>query len=120
MRSERELQPVSGGEPNVADQKRRVAYDVWRPPGVDAEEIDSQIVITLLKGERQPQAQCTQAGRLTGQMIMGLEGSNMSRIDIELRDAQLEMRRMAGHIPPENTKTLEERIFMTPVEKSNV
>lgn len=76
-------------------------------------EIDSQIVITLYKGEREPEARCTQAGRLTGQMIMGLEGANMMRIDNELRRAQLELRRSSGQLTPENRRGLIERIMQT-------
>lgn len=80
--------------------------------------MDSQLVITLFKGQREPEAHCTKAGRMTGQMIMGTEGSHMMRIDNELRRAQLELRRSSGWIPPANTKTLEERVFMTP-EREN-
>jgi hypothetical protein len=99
----------------MADKEQRLAHDVWRPPGVSAEKIDSQIVITLMKGENSPLVYCTRGGRMTGQMVMGAEGSGMMRIDNELRRAQLELRRSSGQMPKENTKTLEERVFMTPV-----
>lgn len=118
MPRERSVQPVSSGEPDVDHEGELLAHDVWRPPGVDAAEIDSQIVITLLRGERVPQAQCTKAGRMTGQMIMGLEGSGMYRIDTELRRAQLEYRRANDMIPKPNTRSLEDRVMQTP-ENSN-
>lgn len=93
----------------MADKKQQVA--------VNERRIDSQLVITLYEGERVPEAVCTKAGRMTGQMIMGLEGANMARIDVELRRRQLELRRSVGSIPPENTRSLEERI-MIPMEKN--
>lgn len=88
----------------MADKERKVA--VTRP-------IDSQVLITLYAGEHQPEIECLQAGRMTGQMIMGLEGAGIMRIDVELRRAQLEMRRREGQMPPENRKGLVERTMMT-------
>jgi hypothetical protein len=80
---------------------------------VDDRVVDSQLVITLYQGERVPECHCTVAGRMTGQMVMGAEGSGIMRIDNELRRAQLEMRRKAHLIPDENRKTIEDRLMQT-------
>ena len=89
----------------MADKERKVA--------VDGRKVDSQLVITLYEGERVPEAHCTIAGRMTGQMIMGLEGAGIMQIDIELRRAQLEMRRAMGMMTPENRKDLIQRTMQT-------
>jgi hypothetical protein len=100
MQGKRSSQQVSLGEPNVADEEREV-------------DIDSQLVITLYKGEREPHLECTKAGRMTGQMVMGLEGAGMMKIDNVLRAAQLKMRREAGQMQPQNTKSIENRLMQT-------
>ena len=125
MPEERELQQIPSGEPNMENEVRRLAHNVRGPAGANAqaeppsevvcydqELVDSQLVVTLIKGQREPEIRCTKAGRMTGQMVMGLEGQGMMRIDNVLRAGQQVLRRERGWRPPENTKTLEERMFI--------
>ena len=80
---------------------------------VEEREVDSQLVITLYVGERTPEIHCRKAGRMSGQMIMGQEGSGIMRIDNELRRAQLELRRRENMIPAENKTPIQERMMQT-------
>lgn len=100
----------------MADEERQVVVtaeniDDFPLPG--GKLIDSQLVITLFEDEREPHLVCTKAGRMTGQMVMGLEGAGMMKIDNVLRAAQLEMRRKAGQMPKPNMRSIEDRLMQT-------
>ncbi len=93
----------------MADKKQQVAIRDYVIP----EDADSVLLVILRVDERVPEAICLKAGRMTGQMIMGLEGAGIMRIDNELRRAQVEMRRREGLIPPPNTQPIEDRLMQT-------
>ncbi len=112
MQRERRTQQIPSGEPDVADEERKMDIGNYTVPG-DPESIDSQLVITLYKDEREPHLLCTKAGRMTGQMVMGLEGAGMMKIDNVLRAAQLALRREAGHVPKSNLRPMEDRLMQT-------
>lgn len=123
MRTERSVQSVSRREPDMANEVELMEHDVRQAPGTDPstqvaiydeELVDSQVVITLIKGQTEPMIEVTKPGRLNGQMIMGAEGTGMMRLDRALLFAQQKVRVR----PPENTKSLEERLYMTPMKEN--
>ena len=112
MQRERRTQQIPSGEPDVADEERKMDIGNYTVPG-DPESIDSQLVITLYKDEREPHLLCTKAGRMTGQMVMGLEGAGMMKIDNVLRAAQLALRRELGLMSRLNNRSIEDRLMQT-------
>jgi hypothetical protein len=114
MPREQRSQQVSPREPDMADEERgmvvgerHVTYELDDP------KYDSILVITLYHGEREPHVACVKAGRMTGQMVMGLEGAGMMKIDNVLRAAQQEMRRKAGQMAKQNMRSIEDRLMQT-------